>query len=80
MQYPDNFLSYYNTVLADAGLDLRQMFQDLLQYEASLGFMPYTKLPDALAAQFDKLASLPGFDLLKIQHSCFEDWCLTILR
>ena len=60
----------------EAGLDLRQMFQDLMDYESSLGFVPYAKIPDELNASFDKLASLPAFKLLQIQHSCFEDFVL----
>lgn len=74
MPFPDNFMETFDTMLAVAGLDLRRMFQDLLEYESSLGFVPYKQLPQKLTADFDKLASLPAFKLLQIQHACFEDF------
>jgi hypothetical protein len=73
MPFPDNFMETFDGLLAEAGLDLRQMFQEFLYYESSLGFVPYKQLPEKLTADFNKLAALLAFKLLQIQHDCFED-------
>ena len=79
--FPEGYMQRFDQLLANVGLDLGKMFDDLIAYEKGLLMMPYTKVSDSLAEQFQKLLDIPEFLILKIMMDCFmPDLAVGLLR
>ena len=66
--------------LAAKGLSLLKTLRRAADHEKGLLFVKYGKLPDDVTRDLDAISQEPGMEMLKLIHSIFEDWTLTLFR
>ena len=77
--YPDKDIEVIKAKLASMGIDLLDLLGQVKMHE-SQPVGEYHKLPVHIEQAMDKVANLEEMSLLKIVHSMFENWAVTIYR
>ena len=63
------------------GIDLRELFVAIRDYELGLGdITPLVKYPATIEKQLVTLAAMPEFELLKMSFTFFENWPVVVFR
>ena len=77
--YPDKDIEVIKAKLVSMGIDLLDLLGQVKMHE-SQPVGEYHKLPVHIEQAMDKVANLEEMFLLKIVHSMFENWAVTIYR
>jgi len=78
--FPQKEIHTIEEAIEAKGLSLSKTLRAVRDFERSLVVGKYTKLPDEIAKSLDEIAEVPGMETLKLIHSIFEDWPMTVFR
>ena len=78
--YPESEMQKIEEGLAAKGRCLLATLRRVRDFERGLVVGQYVKLPDDIVQELEAIANEPGMEMLKLVHSIFEDWTMTIFR
>jgi hypothetical protein len=79
-KYPAAEMQAIRNRLADKGLDLQAILEEVKAFEDQPPVGDYVSLPSVLERKLDEVASTDGMELLKIIYAMFESWPVTVYR